>query len=88
MCSATSTSLRRAPSSRACSQPSSQGSAATWPDEEIGSSSAGPWSSPSATTSVRRIGGRLAAAASGFARPRRLRTTRKTMPTTISAAIA
>src|ERR1700704_1510955 len=70
-CSATSKPLRSSGSRRAYGQSSSQGTSATWPDEEIGSSSAGPWRAPSATAwmtsspslSRRGIGGGLVLAA-------------------------
>src|SRR5204863_5462929 len=45
--SATSNDLRNSSSSWSYSQPSSQGIALTCPEEEIGSSSAGPWRTPS-----------------------------------------
>ena len=76
--SATAISLRSDPLRRACSQPSSQGTSSTCADDEIGSSSAGPWSSPRAT-------GFSSAAP---ARRRRLRTIRKITPITIAAATA
>src|SRR3954447_4383054 len=50
-CSATSKALRSSPSSSAYSQPASHGTSVTCPDELIGSSSAGPCRSPSATAS-------------------------------------
>src|SRR3954451_484970 len=48
-CRATSKALRSSLSSSAYSQPASHGTSVTWPEEEMGSSSAGPCSSPSAS---------------------------------------
>src|SRR5580704_6545630 len=47
--SATSNDLRSSSSSREWSQPASQGKTAMWPEDEIGRSSAGPWSAPRTT---------------------------------------
>src|SRR4051794_8084781 len=54
-CSAISKALRSSPSSSAYSQPASHGTSVTWPEEEIGSSSAGPCSAPRARA-WRRLG--------------------------------
>src|SRR3954463_3765311 len=47
-CSATSKALRSSASSSGYDQPSSHGTSVVWAEEETGSSSAGPWSTPSA----------------------------------------
>ena len=55
---------------RRSASPSSQGTSVTWPEEEIGSSSAGPCRSPSATAWRRGSGSSAAASAAGLRRLR------------------